>query len=91
MSRIYTQKYGKFVETRFHEAEHEPKMRLLKTHSHTSEVQPTRLVARSRGGGYTTKPVLKHDVQTGTVFQRYSNGAMACHGEHLQLRHFCLY
>ena len=30
-------KYVKFVETRFHELKHEPKMRLLKTHSHTSE------------------------------------------------------
>ena len=28
---------GKFVETLFHELEHESKMRLLKTHSHTSE------------------------------------------------------
>ena len=37
MSRIYMQKNGKFVETRFHELEHESKMRLLKTHSHTSE------------------------------------------------------
>ena len=33
----YMEKYGKFVETRFHELEHESKMRLLKTHSHTSE------------------------------------------------------
>ena len=31
------QKYGKFVQTQFHELEHELKMRLLKTHSHTSE------------------------------------------------------
>ena len=31
------QKCGRFVETRFHELEHESKMRLLKTHSHTSE------------------------------------------------------
>ena len=31
------QKYGKFMETRFHELEHESKIRLLKTHSHTSE------------------------------------------------------
>ena len=30
------QKYGKFMETRFHELEHESKV-LLKTHSHTSE------------------------------------------------------
>ena len=36
MSRIYMQKYGKFMETRFHELEHESKV-LLKTHSHTSE------------------------------------------------------
>ena len=28
---------GKFVETRFHELEHESKMWLLKTHSHTFE------------------------------------------------------
>ena len=28
---------GKIVETRFHELEHESKIRLLKTHSHTSE------------------------------------------------------
>ena len=35
----YTQKYcmEKFMETRFHELEHESKMRLLKPHSHTSE------------------------------------------------------
>ena len=26
-----------FMETRFHELEHESQMRLLKTHSHTSE------------------------------------------------------
>ena len=32
----YIQKYVKFMETRFHELEHESKMRLLKTHSHTS-------------------------------------------------------
>ena len=32
----YVQKYGKFLETRFHELEHESKMRLLKTHTHTS-------------------------------------------------------
>ena len=29
----YTQKYGKFMKTRFHELEHESDMRLLKTHS----------------------------------------------------------
>ena len=33
----YMQMRGKFMETRFHELEHESKMRLLKTHSHTSE------------------------------------------------------
>ena len=33
----YMQKHGKFVETRFHEVEHESKMPLLRTHSHTSE------------------------------------------------------
>ena len=33
----YMQKCGKYVETRFHEVEHDSKMRLLKTHSHTSE------------------------------------------------------
>ena len=33
----YMQNYGKFMETRFNEPEHESKMRLLKTHSHTSE------------------------------------------------------
>ena len=33
---IYAE-YGKLMETRFHEVEHESKMRLLKTHSHTSE------------------------------------------------------
>ena len=32
----YRQKYGKFVGTRFHKLEHESKMRLLKTQSHTS-------------------------------------------------------
>ena len=31
------QKYGKFVETRFHELEDESKMRLLKPQFHTSE------------------------------------------------------
>ena len=31
------QKHGKIMETRFHELEHESKMWLLKTHSHTSE------------------------------------------------------
>ena len=31
------QKYGQIMEVRFHELEHEAKMRLLKTHSHTSE------------------------------------------------------
>ena len=31
------QKCGKFGEIRFHELEHGSKMRLLKTHSHTSE------------------------------------------------------
>ena len=31
------QKYGKFMEARFHELEHESKMRLLKAHPHTSE------------------------------------------------------
>ena len=31
------QKYGKFMETRFLELKHESKMRLLRTHSHTSE------------------------------------------------------
>ena len=31
------QEYGKIMETRFHETEHESNMRLLKTHSHTSE------------------------------------------------------
>ena len=31
------QKYGNFMETRFHELEHESKMRLLETHSHTSK------------------------------------------------------
>ena len=31
------QKYGEFLETRFHELEYESKMRLLKTHSNTSE------------------------------------------------------
>ena len=30
-------KYGKFMETRFRDLEHESKMRFLKTHSHTSE------------------------------------------------------
>ena len=40
MNRIYImQNYGKFVEARFHELEHESKMRLLKTHFHTSERQ----------------------------------------------------
>ena len=33
----YMQKYRKFMETRFHELEHEFKRRLLKTHSHTAE------------------------------------------------------
>ena len=33
------QKYGKFMQTRFHEPKHESKMRLLKSHSHTSERQ----------------------------------------------------
>ena len=33
----YMQKYGKFVEAHVHEQEHELKMRLLETHSHTSE------------------------------------------------------
>ena len=33
----YVQKYGKFMETRFHELEGESKMRLLKNHSRTSE------------------------------------------------------
>ena len=36
-SEPHMQKYGKFVETRLHEIEHESKMRLFKTHSHTSE------------------------------------------------------
>ena len=31
------QKYGKLMEVRFHELEHESEMWLLKTHSHTSE------------------------------------------------------
>ena len=31
------QKYGTFMETRFHELENESKMRLLKNHSYTSE------------------------------------------------------
>ena len=31
------QKYGKLVETRFHELEHESKMWLLNTYFHTSE------------------------------------------------------
>ena len=31
------QKYGKVMGTRFHELEHESKMRLFKTHFHTSE------------------------------------------------------
>ena len=33
------QKYGKLMETRLYELEHESKMRLLKTHPHTSERQ----------------------------------------------------
>ena len=33
----YVQKHGKIHGTRFHELEHELKMRLFKTHSHTSE------------------------------------------------------
>ena len=32
-------KIGEFTETRFHEVDHESKMRLLKTHSHTSGQQ----------------------------------------------------
>ena len=31
------QKYGKIMELLFHKLEHEPKIRLLKTHSYTSE------------------------------------------------------
>ena len=31
------QKYGKLMENRFHELEHVSKVRLLKTHFHTSE------------------------------------------------------
>ena len=33
----YMQKYGKLMENRFHELEHVSKVRLLKTHFHTSE------------------------------------------------------
>ena len=33
----HMQKYGKFVETRFHKLEHESKILLLKSHPHTSE------------------------------------------------------
>ena len=36
MSRI-RRNMGKIVETPIHELEHVPKMRLLKTHTHTSE------------------------------------------------------
>ena len=32
-----TKRYGKFVKTRFHELEHESKMRLLNSHSYTVE------------------------------------------------------
>ena len=31
------QKYGKLMETRFYELEHESRMRILRTHSYTSE------------------------------------------------------
>ena len=31
------QKYGKFMIARFHEVDHASRMRLLKTHSHTSK------------------------------------------------------
>ena len=37
MRRMYAEKYGKFVETRFHELERESKMWLFKTHPQTSE------------------------------------------------------
>ena len=85
------QKYGKFVETRFHEVEHESKMRLLKTHSHTSEgpdyapsstIPWRRLYHEAR---FKARRTDRNGIPT--VFQRCSNGSMACDGEHLQLRH----
>ena len=48
------QNYGKFMETPIPQLEHESKMRLLKTHSHTSERQGNEAVKyvkkKTKGG-----------------------------------------
>ena len=55
----YMQKYGQIMEVRFHELEHEAKMRLLKTHSHTSERRDYEADKKCQGKGKERRPILR--------------------------------
>ena len=51
--------YGKFVEARFHELEHESKIRLLKTHSYTSERRDCEADKERQKNGEKRRPIRK--------------------------------
>ena len=51
------QKCGKFMETRFNVLEHELKMRLLETHSHTSERRDYEADRNVKKKGKERKPI----------------------------------
>ena len=53
------QKCGKFMETRFNVLEHELKMRLLETHSHTSELRDYEADMERQAKGKETRPIRK--------------------------------
>ena len=60
MSRIYyTQKYDKFGETRFHEVEHESKMRLIKIQSNASERRGYEAEKERQLKGKYSRPIRK--------------------------------
>ena len=52
-------KYGKLMKTRFHEVEHESKMQLHKTHSHTSERRGCEADKKRNKKGQDRKPIRK--------------------------------